>query len=150
MSSHEDRRGAPRIAVSLDARLIYNAGRASLDCRIVDLSTTGAKLDVDERLLVPPYFDLAIDSQGVVHSGRMAWRAGRGVGVAFVAQEARSAGGFGRRSQPPALSSAQAPPQPRFGFLRALLNRRDKSDAQDEVPQVQINSRFLRSGTRPD
>ena len=150
MSSHEDRRGAPRVAVSLDARLVYNAGRASLDCRIVDLSATGAKLDVDERLPVPAYFDLVIDSQGVVRRGRMAWRAGRGVGVAFIVQDAKSGGGFGRRSQPPALGSGEAPPRSRFGFLRGLLSRREKADAQDDVPQVQINSRFLRSGTRPD
>lgn len=150
MSSHEDRRGAPRVAVSLDARLIYNAGRASLDCRVVDLSSTGAKLDVDERLPVPAYFDLAIDSQGVVRRGRMAWRAGRGVGVAFVVEDAKSAGGFGRRSQPPALTAAETPQRPRFGFLRGLLSRREKADARGDVPRVEINSRFLRSGTRPD
>lgn len=149
MSSHEDRRGAPRVAVSLDARLIYNAGRGSLDCRIVDLSATGAKLDVDERLPVPAYFDLAIDSQGVVRSARMAWRAGRGVGVAFVTQEARSGGGFGRRSQPPALASGQAPQRPRFGFLRGLL-RREKEEAPPEAPQGRINSLFSRSDTSPD
>jgi hypothetical protein len=150
MSSHEDRRGAPRVAVSLDARLIYNNGRASLDCRIVDLSTTGAKLDVDERMPVPPHFDLAIDSQGVQRSARLAWRAGRGVGVAFIVQDVKGAGGFGRRSQPPPPAPASSPQRPRFGFLRALLDRREKADAQDDVPQVQINSRFLRSGTRQD
>ncbi|HEY8578727.1 MAG TPA: PilZ domain-containing protein [Beijerinckiaceae bacterium] len=121
MSSYEERRGSKRYAVSLDARIVYNGGRAVLNCRVVDVSATGAKLELDERVSVPERFTLVIDTLGESHSARLAWRAGSGVGVAF-APRAGAGEGFGRRSERPAMAPPP-PPRRRWALLRALLDR---------------------------
>jgi hypothetical protein len=53
-------------------------------CTVRNISSGGAAIDLDGRVLLPPSFTLSITSDHVVHRCRTVWRNDRRLGLAFV------------------------------------------------------------------
>ena len=80
-----DGRVTPRRRVLLSGKLVYGASEMTLDCAILDLSTTGARVRLRgaEPLVEPIYLvDLM---HGMAYRARQIWRREAQVGLAFVA-----------------------------------------------------------------
>ena len=63
-------------------RIVFNAGRSTIDCTVRNLSGRGAKLLVSSVVGIPDTFDLMLDG----HSRqpcRVAWRTLKELGVEF-------------------------------------------------------------------
>lgn len=82
MSETPDSRSATRRKTLKGGRIIFNAGRSTIDCTIRDLSAKGAKLQVTSVVGIPNTFDLSIggaDRQPCL----VVWRSLKELGVAF-------------------------------------------------------------------
>ena len=77
-----DNRVAPRKKVVLAGRIVL-AGGGTLDCRVRDLSDTGAKLKLNDVSGVPPQFSLEVLSNGSRHQAETVWARGFDIGVRF-------------------------------------------------------------------
>ena len=78
-----DNRAAPRKKVVLAGRIVL-AGGGTLDCRVRDLSDTGAKLRLGDVSGVPPRFSLEVLSNGSQHRAEIVWARGFDIGVRFI------------------------------------------------------------------
>lgn len=75
-------RSALRRKTLKGGRIIFNAGRSTIDCTIRDLSSRGAKLQVSSVVGIPNSFDLSVG--GVDRQPcRVIWRALKELGVEF-------------------------------------------------------------------
>lgn len=71
-------------------RIIFNAGRSTIDCRVRNLSSKGAKLEVISVVGIPNTFDLMIGEERTMQSCRVAWRTLKELGVEFHGQQPAS------------------------------------------------------------
>lgn len=55
-----------------------------IDCQIVDISDSGAKLKVEDAEAMPSVFQLQVDSTRVFGNVEVVWRRGSEVGVVFL------------------------------------------------------------------
>lgn len=78
-----DRRRSDRRAVEAPGVIHLDNGRRR-ECRVVNLSETGAKLIVEAGLMLPGRFALALGIRRA-RPVRVAWRSGAELGVAFEA-----------------------------------------------------------------
>lgn len=85
-----DNRTAPRHRTLKGGRIIFNAGRSTIDCTIRNLSNKGAKLEVISVVGIPNTFDLAIGEEGTMQSCRVVWRTLKELGVEFQSQQPAS------------------------------------------------------------
>jgi hypothetical protein len=63
-------------------RIVFNAGRSTIDCRVRNLSSTGAKLQVTSVVGIPDTFDLLLDGTAR-QPCRVVWRTLKELGVQF-------------------------------------------------------------------
>ena len=56
---------------------------AEIDCAILDLSDSGARILLPAGTDLPDSFDLSVDPDGQVKCCRVVWKAGTSVGVTF-------------------------------------------------------------------
>ena len=77
-----DRRGASRTNVLKSATVVFNHGNCSMDCQVLDLTKTGARLKPVDALLCPKEFTLKLH-HGLVHHCEVRWRRGNILGVRF-------------------------------------------------------------------
>lgn len=82
LRSKPERRDAVRIARPKDGRIVLDDGVASIDCRIRDISTTGARLECEAAAEWPPALVL-LDSAGNRIDCEVVWNAGKALGVRF-------------------------------------------------------------------
>lgn len=85
-----DNRTAPRHRTLKGGRIIFNAGRSTIDCQIRNLSSRGAKLEVTSVVGIPNTFDLMIGADGTLQSCRVAWRTLKELGVEFQSRQPAS------------------------------------------------------------
>jgi hypothetical protein len=76
------------------ARIVFNGGYSVLDCRVRNLSSGGAMIEVPSSLGIPGKFDVAIDAQPHRPCTVM-WRTETLMGVAFDDASAAGAGSAG-------------------------------------------------------
>jgi hypothetical protein len=79
-----ENRAAPRRHTLKGGRIVFNAGRSTIDCTVRNLSSKGAKLGVSSVVGIPETFDLMLDG----HSRqpcRVKWRTLKELGVEFQA-----------------------------------------------------------------
>ena len=77
----ENRQSQRRTTLKV-GRIVFNAGRSTIDCTVRNLSGRGAKLLVSSVVGIPDTFDLMLDG----HSRqpcRVAWRTLKELGVEF-------------------------------------------------------------------
>ena len=78
-----DSRREPRHRAFRGAHIIFNHGNSVFDCRVRNLSTRGAMLEMPSLLGIPLHFDFAVET---VHKHRpctVMWRTNTLMGVAF-------------------------------------------------------------------
>ncbi len=78
-----ERRQVPRRTVLKSGRIVFNAGRSTIDCTVRNLSSSGAKLVLSSVVGIPDSFDLLLD--GARHPSRVVWRTLKELGVEFSA-----------------------------------------------------------------
>ena len=77
-----EKRGVQRRSTLKGGKIVFNAGRSTIDCMVRNLSSTGAKLTVNSVVGIPETFDLVLDG----HSRqpcRVKWRRLKEIGVEF-------------------------------------------------------------------
>ena len=82
----EERRKVQRHRVLKAGSIGFNRA-AGIDCRVRNLSTAGACLDVVSQVGIPDDFVLAIESDHLQQPCHVIWRSGNRMGVAFCPQE---------------------------------------------------------------
>jgi len=77
-----DKRNAQRRSTLKGGKIVFNAGRSTIDCTIRNLSSTGAKLLVSSVVGIPDTFDLLLDGHSK-QPCRIKWRRLKEIGVEF-------------------------------------------------------------------
>ena len=86
-----NRRKSVRRAIGYGAKIVAPDGSWNRDCRVLDVSDTGAKLVIDPLKDLPQEFVLALASQGsATRRCRVVWAAGSEIGVRFERRKAAS------------------------------------------------------------
>jgi len=75
------RRDIRRTAIK-GGKIVFNHGQSVLECRIRDLSTQGARLELIATQLLPHQFELHMTG-GIVRRCELRWARGALVGVQF-------------------------------------------------------------------
>jgi hypothetical protein len=78
-----ERRESPRAHVLRRARILYRRGFSTIDCVVLDVSPGGARLKVDEWLMLPRRFELCIEN-GPAHEAEVRYRDMQMTGIRFV------------------------------------------------------------------
>lgn len=76
-----ERRQVPRRTVLKGGRIAFNDGRSTIDCKVRNLSTRGAKLVVSSVVGIPDSFELLLD--GARQPCRVTWKTPEKLGVEF-------------------------------------------------------------------
>jgi hypothetical protein len=100
-----DRRASPRQALGRDVLICSEDGKGIGACHLCDVSSTGARLAIDRRVLgkLPEEFILVLANRAKVHRRcRVVWRGQDEIGVRFV----NPAGGRSRSSAANSAASA--------------------------------------------
>lgn len=83
-----ERRKNPRSRTLLGGRAVFNERFSTMDCRVRDISATGARLRFGGPPLVPRWFELHLVERGERRRVERVWTSGQDMGVAFVAEGA--------------------------------------------------------------
>ena len=81
-SVNSENRVTQRHTTLKGGRIVFNAGRSTIDCTVRNLSASGAKLLVTSVVGIPDTFDLLLDGN-IRRPCRVAWRSLKELGVAF-------------------------------------------------------------------
>jgi hypothetical protein len=82
-----NRRKAVRRVIGYGAKVVASDGSWNRDCRVLDVSQTGAKLAFEKATELPEDFILVLSQQGnAMRRCRVVWAAGREMGVRFERQ----------------------------------------------------------------
>lgn len=79
----DHRRGAPRRRVLMSAQIVYLQGRIAVDCVIRNISESGAQLETDRELEMPPSFWLRFQD-GNKRPVELVWSKANLMGVRFI------------------------------------------------------------------
>ena len=78
-----NRREHFRRTVIKGARIIFNDGKSTLNCRVRDMTAGGARLDLPTQQLLPHEFELQVSGSPMRRCG-LRWAHGNFVGVRFL------------------------------------------------------------------
>jgi len=78
----QEKRRHQRAHVLRRARIVFRRGYSTIDCVVLDLSPSGARLKVDEWLALPDRFELRIEN-GVRREAEVRFRAMEMTGIRF-------------------------------------------------------------------
>ena len=78
-----ERRRTSRGSVLKSATIVFSQGHCSMDCQVLDVTETGARLRPADILLCPKEFTLKLH-HGPVHDCEVKWRRGNSLGVRFL------------------------------------------------------------------
>jgi diguanylate cyclase (GGDEF)-like protein len=84
----DERRTMQRGRTLLGGKIIFNAGRSAIDCRVRNLTHDGACLDVESQMGIPTEFELEITGEEQRRSCKMAWQSDHRLGVSFAPSQA--------------------------------------------------------------
>jgi len=82
MTPETENRTALRRTTLKGARIVFNAGRSTIDCTVRNLSSKGAKLQVSSVVGIPDTFDLMLDNRSR-QPCRVIWRTLKELGIQF-------------------------------------------------------------------
>jgi len=82
LDTDNDKRAAQRRSTLKGGKIVFNAGRSTIDCTVRNLSSTGAKLNVNSVVGIPETFDLILDGHSK-QPCRVKWRRLKEIGVEF-------------------------------------------------------------------
>jgi PilZ domain-containing protein len=72
-----------RMRVLKMARIVFNGGYSVYDCRVKNLSESGALLEMASLLGIPNRFEIALEATAARRLCTVMWRTDRLMGVAF-------------------------------------------------------------------
>ena len=78
-----ERRRAERLPMRVPASIVLSTQK-SLSCQTIDISTSGAKLDLPRDRMLPSEFDLVIPARKLRRRARLVWRNEETLGVQFL------------------------------------------------------------------
>ena len=78
-----ERRRAERMPVCVPATIVLSRQK-SLSCQTIDISASGAKLDLPRDRMLPSEFDLEIPARNLRRRARLVWRNEEMLGVQFL------------------------------------------------------------------
>jgi hypothetical protein len=78
----QEKRRHQRAHVLRRARIVFRRGYSTIDCVVLDLSPSGARLKVDEWLALPDRFELRIEN-GARREAEVCFRAMEMTGIRF-------------------------------------------------------------------
>jgi hypothetical protein len=84
-------RRAERARALLGARIITNNHNSTVECRIRNISTIGARIVVGDAVAVPEAFELEVPQKGRSYNARVVWRTANETGIAFIPDHADDA-----------------------------------------------------------
>jgi PilZ domain len=79
----DERRAELRMQANRTAKIAHPNQAPTINCKVSDVSLTGAQLEFASPIKVPEIFDLIFDNDGLRHSCHVIWRNINRVGVAF-------------------------------------------------------------------
>ena len=79
----EDLRGAERTSVSIEAKSFVQDVDREIDCEILDISETGAMIELNDVHFLPSKFKLFLPETHSLNKCRIVWKIGSRIGVAF-------------------------------------------------------------------
>ena len=82
----QDQRRSPRKSSFLAAYASEGSGSPTLFCMVRDVSSRGARLEIDRAVRLPERFELHINGRERVLHVEVSWRNDTNVGVRFVSQ----------------------------------------------------------------
>ena len=77
-----NKRDATRTRTLIGAKILFNGGHSVLDCVVRNLSSSGARLQIENALSAPAAFELAF-SDGRRFFCNVVWRKNGAIGVQF-------------------------------------------------------------------
>lgn len=80
-----ERRRESRRSVELNGVIEFGSDMKRIDCKVVDISNSGAQLTADDASKAPEYFRLYIIPLNMVLDCRVMWRKENRMGVYFLA-----------------------------------------------------------------
>lgn len=80
-----EHRATQRRTTLKGGRIVFNAGRSTVDCTVRNLSAKGAKLQVASVVGIPDTFDLLLDGHAR-QPCRVVWRRLKELGIEFRTQ----------------------------------------------------------------
>jgi PilZ domain len=86
----EERRESRRARTLRGGKILFNDRRSVLDCTIRNLSSEGARLQVESLVGVSPEFELLIDGEVAPRPCRLVWQSHDRAGVAFSPRQAET------------------------------------------------------------
>jgi hypothetical protein len=81
--SAADRRRAERLPIRVPATIVLSKQK-SLPCETVNVSISGAKLDLPRDRMLPHEFEVVIPARQLRRRARLVWRSADTLGVEFV------------------------------------------------------------------
>jgi len=80
---HPELRGTRRMRVLKMGKIIHSNNASTVDCKIRDISETGAKLVCGEQMAVPGTFRFVTQGDNLERDAKVMWRKGNEVGITF-------------------------------------------------------------------
>ena len=80
---NENRRRHKRDRVLKEGQIVFHHGQCTVNCAVVDISASGARVRVDTALGLPEHFELRL-YRGPAYTCRVVWNQGNTLGVEFV------------------------------------------------------------------
>ena len=80
---YQEKRNSIREQVALDAKGIIPNADTVIDCTILDISETGALMELDAVDIIPKNFKLFVPERHMLSECRVVRRSGRFVGIEF-------------------------------------------------------------------
>ena len=87
----KDVRKSARKTMKATGWLRLDSGFAVRQCRVIDISETGARIAVEQQQSVPNAFSFMLDRSRGGRAARIKWRKGAEIGLEFVASSADKA-----------------------------------------------------------
>ncbi|NNM72761.1 PilZ domain-containing protein [Enterovirga aerilata] len=81
--SGRERRQAERVPVRVPATIVISKDK-SLPCRTMNVSTSGAKLDLPRDRMLPSEFEVVIPARKLRRRAKLVWRNEDSLGVQFI------------------------------------------------------------------
>lgn len=79
----ENRRGARRFRVLKRGQIIIANGMSTIDCVVRDLSEHGARISVEDPIILPENFSFMLVEEGTIYPAFKRWQHGKSIGIEF-------------------------------------------------------------------
>lgn len=79
-----DRREQVRSRTFLGGTIVFNKRASILSCTVRNLTPDGAKVTLDQGVVLPDELDLTVPQRANSWRGRVVWRTGEAAGIRFV------------------------------------------------------------------